>query len=134
MRPAAKLAAEQAVYEAAKAKAAAGTVTVTVGGLRLYVDCLPTKGDPDYSLAEDWAGPMIAELNEWALEDHKMIDYRLLPYAQEKAAFTAAVQKRATAKMGLPPAIVLSTSSQLGKELLPLLTPFARVIVRALRG
>lgn len=99
--------------------------------LTLYVDCLPTKGDPAV-LFEDWFGTKLLELTSWAEEEEKVPDLRLVGFAKEKAALAIAAND--LIKTNRPHGIIISTGNQMAKDVLGVLIPHADNVVRALRG
>lgn len=102
-------------------------------GFSIYVDCLPTKGGGDVTIAEDWWGPIEMKLNEFAVAQRKA-HYMELDFGPQKAAIALAVQEKITAG-GLPPTmLVSSSSSSFNRDVLPLLIPHATQVVKALRG
>jgi len=126
--PAPAAAAPAAAAPAAAAPTAADVLAAA--GLTLYVDCLPTKGPNrnDFTLFEDWYMGIATKI----AEDADLIDYRLLPYAEEKAALTQAIIT-AHSDHNLPSVIVVNSASMGAKDALSVLTPFADQIVKAMR-
>jgi hypothetical protein len=125
-------AAQEAVEGVEAAPAPAARAAKGKSGMTLYVDCYPVKGlDVEPTYAEDWIGAALIELNEWAVKEKGVPDYRLTSFSEEKANFAAAVQDLIAKNR--PPAMIISTSG-IGRDLLGLLIPHAQVVVRALRG
>jgi hypothetical protein len=112
---------------------ATGTAKGSFFGPTIFVDCLPVKGGEDVTTLEDWWGPLAMDLNAWAQEEKKVSDYRLLDFSSEKAAISLAVADK-IAKSGLPPTLLVSSSSGISRDVLPLILPHARTVIRALRG
>lgn len=103
-------------------------------GLVLYVDSYPVKGGGgEMPSLDEWAGPMMMELNQWAETEHNVPDLMLMPFGTQKAALHLAVKKRMENPKCLPPALFVSSNTQLGRDLLPLLSPYATQIIRAIR-
>lgn len=92
----------------------------------LYIDCGPLKYDGHPILFEDWFSPIKKELNRVVQEESKLPDYRLLAFSEEKAALYAAIQKNIK---NLPPAMVMSSTSQEAKDARAILTPYASQVV-----
>jgi hypothetical protein len=99
-------------------------------GFTLYIDCIPTK-DAEPTLFEDWLGPIVMNLNETVQAEKNLPDYRLLPYAEEKAMFALALSERAG---DLPPTMIVNSTSPGARDALGVLIPHASQVVRALRG
>ncbi len=98
-------------------------------GLTLYVDCMPVKpSNSDYTLFEDWFMAIASEIAEAA----EIVDYRLLPYAEEKAALTQAIIAAHTSN-NLPKVMVVNTGSMGAKDALTVLSPYASQIIRSMR-
>lgn len=120
-----------------RSKKANGNQTVAPAseGLTIFVDCWPVKGygGIEPTLFDDWIGPVLFELNDWAEKEKKIPHYQLLSFSEEKAAVALAIQDRIT-KGCLPGVLAISTSSNLARDVLPMLLPHATQVVRALRG
>lgn len=100
----------------------------------LYIGCLPYKRAADeveLTLFEDWVSNIREQLNQKVMEEKNLPDYRLLPFAEEKALMAAAVN--ASIDKGLPPAMLVSGSHVGSAEIIEILTPHATTVVRALR-
>lgn len=125
-----------AILEEAEKKAKKKTTRKrksTKRGLTIYIDCAPAKGEhQDYTLFEDWIGPVLQSLNEAAQEHGNVPDYRMLGFGESKAAFGQAIAEKIEAG-NLPGALVVS-SDFTSKEALAHLIPLATDVVRALRG
>ena len=93
--------------------------------LILYVDCMPTR-NTEYTLFEDWFSSVADKIAEEA----SLPDYRLLPYAQEKAAVVISIKAQSDA--GRLPSVMVVRSKSLGaQDALSALIPLASEIVRA---
>lgn len=104
-------------------------------GFTLYIDCIPTKDTENSGLEptlfEDWITPIVLSMNEIVLKEKNLPHYQLLPYAEEKAMFSIAVNESAER---LPPMMVLNSGTPGAKDALGVLIPHASKVVRALRG
>lgn len=100
----------------------------------LFVDCMVVKGGGEAPVTlEEWFAPLATELDQFARAEKNLPAYQLLDFSEEKAAIGLAVRDRIAAH-GLPPAMLVSSSSSLVRDLLPLLVPHATRVIRALRG
>jgi hypothetical protein len=96
-------------------------------GFTLYVDCWPVKGNGVPAvLFDDWILPIIADINK----EVDVADYRLLGFQQEKLALQAGLEKHLGA---VPPVLIISTASSVGKDALQTLIPHAAQVIRAMR-
>lgn len=94
----------------------------------LYVDCMPVKGgEGPHVLLEDW----MREPFEQAAAANGVLDYRMIPYTSKGVLATTFKQKIAK---GLPSVIVASSYIPGTDVALECLIPFARKVVRGLRG
>jgi hypothetical protein len=103
-------------------------------GFALYIDCMPTKdvdSNIDPTLFEDWINPICMSLNESVQKEKSLPDYRLLPYAEEKAMFALAVKEGLSE---MPETMVINSSTPGAKDAMGVLIPHATKVVRALRG
>ncbi len=101
----------------------------------LMIDCAVTKGaggvEPTH--LDDFFSTIELELNEFAAAtEEKLSSYWLLPFASQKAALSSKVQERIA--KGLPPVMVVRSSSPAAREVLPMLIPFATQIIQSIRG
>jgi CRISPR/Cas system-associated exonuclease Cas4 (RecB family) len=124
--------APQAAVPTEPKPAPVATVVPYTAGMTLYLDCMPCKGDIEYLIFEDWFMPILSMLQQFANENEKE-DYRMLQYSQEKAAIGRATLQYIK-EHGLPKAIVVSTGNMITRDVLPCLIPFARTVVRGMRG
>lgn len=99
-------------------------------GFYLYIDCMPIRGN--YVLFEDWIQPVIDELNEQVRTEQSLPDYRLLKYGEEKASLAEGVRQYVE-QVGYPEHLVCSTFSGSTKDVLPMLIPRAKQIIRGMR-
>jgi hypothetical protein len=99
----------------------------------LYIDCMVVKGRGVVEPTDlsDWFGPIEMELNELAAGEDQP-HWMLLGFGPQKAALALKVQEQIS--KGLPPSMLVSSSSPMAREVLPMLLPHASVVVRALRG
>lgn len=95
--------------------------------LTLYVDCVPVKGNSNFTVGED----IIASLAEAAAKAANVPDWRLIEYGKGKGAMAAILRERITS---MPDTVVITSSTPGSDVLLEVLSPHARVIVRGLRG
>jgi hypothetical protein len=103
------------------------TIGITEDGFTLYIDCYPVKGNGVPAiLFDDWILPVIADINN----EVDVADYRLLGFVQEKLALQAGLEKHLG---NVPPVIVVSTASSVGKDALQTLIPHAKQVIRAMR-
>lgn len=101
-----------------------------VSNLVLYVDCTPVKGADrkDVELFEDFIAPIAAA----AAEVNNVHDYRLISYTSKGVLATAI---RAALANGQIPRVLQISSATPGSDVaLEVLVPYARTVVRALRG
>lgn len=118
------------VVAAAPAPAAAPVPANDNGIDTIYIDCLPTKGAHKglFTLVEDWLAPIA----QAAAEANNVEDYRFISYTS-KAVLANAISK--TRQLGMvPPVLVVSSYAPGSDVVLESLVPFARTVVRALRG
>lgn len=123
----------RAALDKLESKAAAAPVAPVVKNgkrpLTLYIDCMPVKGETGYVLFEDWWAEVANKISKAA----DLEDYRLLPYAQEKAAVSVSINELRKDKQ-LPEVLVVSSSATGAKDALSSLIPCATQVIRALRG
>ena len=124
-----------AAAKKATKKTTAKKKTPTREGLHLFIDCMQIKDlnnntGLDPTLFEDWIGPIVENLNAETLEHKKLPDYRLLPYAEEKAAFATAITARID---NLPQYMIVNTGTPGAKDALGVLIPHAVEIVKGFR-
>jgi hypothetical protein len=103
-------------------------------GFVLYIDCTPVKdvdADVEPTLFEDWISPICMVLNETVQKEKSLPDYRLLPYAEEKAVFAIAVKDGIG---DIPSAMVINSGTPGAKDALGVLIPHASKVIRSLRG
>lgn len=104
-------------------------------GFEIYVDCMLIKATDINGtkpvMFEDWAAPIIQQINETVAAEKGCQSYLQLDYSSEKAALTMAF---AAAVGTVPPVLVISSSTLGAKEALNVLVPHARRVVRSLRG
>ena len=93
-------------------------------GMILYVDCIPTR-NTEYTLFEDW----FKVLADKIAEEAELPDYRLLSYAQEKAAVAVAIQAQSN-NGHLPQVIAVRSKASGAQDALSSLIPLASEIVR----
>ena len=103
-------------------------------GFVLFIDCMPVKdtGGDTTTMFEDWINPIRLTLNDEAMKAKNLPDYRLLPFAEEKALFAIAVNEQVGG--GMPAALIVNSSSPGARDALDVLIPHARLVVRGLRG
>lgn len=101
------------------------------GGIEaIYVDCLPVKGahKTRFSMAEDWLAHVAGE----AAKANDVADYRLINYTSRGVLATAISASRQLGEV--PPVLVVSSHLSGSDVILECLIPFARTVVRGLRG
>lgn len=100
----------------------------------LMIDCMVTKGaggaEPTH--LDDFFATIEMEMNELAAAEEGVVSYWLLPFGPQKAVLATKVQERIA--KGLPPVMVVRSSSNAAREVLPFLIPHATQIIQALRG
>jgi hypothetical protein len=103
-------------------------------GFTLFIDVIMVKGSGEIepTTLEDWFGPIDMELNEHVKQESNLPSWWLLSYADQKAALSIAVQEKIS--KGLPPSMLISSSSALTRDILPMLMPHATEVYRSLRG
>jgi hypothetical protein len=100
-------------------------------GFTIYVDCYPTKGAAPPVLFDDWFRDLEREMAAVALEEEGAKHYMLLDFAKQKALLAVKLEERLAA--GVPAALVINSASFAARDALPILTPYASAIVRAMR-
>jgi hypothetical protein len=120
----------EAVEEAAPVKKAGAAKA----GFTIMIDCMTTKGagGVDPTMLDDFFSTIEMELNELAATEENLASYWLLPFAGQKAALAMKVQERIA--RGLPPVMIVRSSSNAAREVLPFLLPHATQVIQALRG
>lgn len=103
-------------------------------GFVLYIDVIQVKGagEIEPTTLEDWFSPIDMELSEVVKSENNLPSWWLLPFAEQKAALAMMVQQ--WIDKGLPPAMLVSSSSAITRDILPMLLPHATEVFRSLRG
>ena len=94
----------------------------------LYVDCYPVKGDGDPPVL---AEGIIAECAAETATAAQVPDYRFASFSAAKGGFAAAVRKRLSS---MPKVLAITSSTHGASELFEILAPYARRVVRGVRG
>jgi len=94
----------------------------------VFVDCYPVKGSPPATLAESFMAVVTAE----CAVENKVYDYRAIPY-EAKAKLAAALRKYIDVN-GLPEVISVSSFSTTYDVFMEVVTPYASLIVKSVRG
>jgi hypothetical protein len=120
---------EQTASQPAAVAAKAGRTPFVI-----MINCMTVKGaggvEPTH--LDDFFATIEMELNEMAAAEENLPSYWLLQFGAQKAALAMKVQERIT--RGLPPVMLVNTSSNAAREVLPFLLPHATQVIQALRG
>lgn len=120
------LAASRAAAAAAPVVHTHPTPSAACALVELYIDCMPTKGGLPFMMAED----IIAPAAQKAAEANNVLDYRFISYTSK-----GELAKALRAGLGQMPACIVVSSSVPGADtLLEVLVPYAKRVVKALRG
>lgn len=98
-------------------------------GFVLYVDCIPVKGEQGYVMFEDWFRP----LAETLANNFGVADYRVVEFGKWKGPLANLV-RMAINEGAVPPVMLISSYAPGSNEALDILVPYARRVVRALKG
>ena len=128
---------EQAAFDEAqkpktKAKKKKTVTKKSKGGMTIYVNCCPVKGDKEYELFETWIQPVIDRLNAFVSDEFKVDEFRLLEYSREKALFSKALKDHLDQHK--PHALVMTMSSSYARDSLQLLCVHADQVIRSMVG
>ena len=93
----------------------------------LFVGCAPMRGG--FTLFEDWAGPILHELNAQVQSQQAIEDYRLLGFAQSKVSFSLALKEYIKA-CGIPPLLVCDPYATTTKDALETLVPMCTQYIK----
>lgn len=101
----------------------------------LYINCHPMKGEhqKDAVFVEDWIRDIHTKLNEH-VKERGLVDYRLLPFQEEKIALSHGVQAKIEQE-GLPEVLVVQNMLSVGiiAEVVELLKVHASDVISAIR-
>ncbi len=98
----------------------------TAEGLTLYVDCFPTKGEPEVVDFFEWIGPICAAV----AQSNAVQDYRLINYTA-KGLLASAIREVVKAE-GTPKAMTISSCAGGADIALEILTPIAKRVIKKL--
>jgi PD-(D/E)XK nuclease superfamily len=103
----------------------------SVGGMILYVDCYPIRGASEVmTFGDDWYSSIEMEMDQKAKEDG-LDSYWLWSFARQKAELALAVKNKID--KGLPPVMLIKSSSNMAREVLPMLIPWTAQVIQAIR-
>lgn len=131
---------EQAAFDETKGKPKRVTKRKTpakkkspkTGGMTVYVNCCPVKGDKEYELFETWIQPVVDRLNEFVKSEFSIDEFRLLEYSKEKALFGKVLQEHLVENR--PHALVVTMSSSFARDSLQILCVHADQVIRSMIG
>lgn len=116
---------DQALKDLERVKIQRNTIPAPVSdGLILYVDCFPTKGEPEVTDFFEWIGPICQAV----AQSNSVGDYRLINYTA-KGLLASAIREVIKAE-GTPKAMTISTYSGGADIALEILTPLAKRVIK----
>jgi len=99
----------------------------------ILIDCLPLKAQKDYITLDEIAQPIIDQLNKDLLEHKNIQDYRLVEYNEGTKELCVRMDDHLTNTDLSDKFIIVSTSSQLGRDLLDVVVKHADVVFKGIR-
>lgn len=95
----------------------------------IYIDCLPVKGTHKgaFVMMEDWLAPILKVV----AEANNVADYRLISYTSRGVLAEGISAQR---QLAPPPVLVVASHASGADVVLENLIPFARTVVRGMRG